>query len=371
MSKEFVKIDEESLYYGIYNDYEKGHTAAVSTPINQAKDPKKWRQGIVKMMEINPGYDVPKLPDKLVSKCRGTKAPTELRNFYVFRDIYVDGVKIDPGAEFAMYVKEEVGKKMRSSGGKKLKNVNLGRKMLHYPITTKYLEDGFKIDNKKVLDEIISQNGGFAFVVRGFEVDPDNKDYLNFVTAAVGPKDIPQSSVFKEGKGKGKKLLVNLPHQEVYTDLIDQLITDGIEEKEAEKKKGEPINLEKVNKRRAKNGALGEDYVFSNLKTILSGKKIEDIYHTSKEYPYSPYDIDYLNSDNGEKYYLEVKATEGSKKTFIMSAGEIKFMHSHADHYNLILVTKIRSKTPEFFIYDESGINDMEKECMNVKFDAS
>ena len=36
-------IDEKSLYRGIKNDYKKGQTATVHTPINQSKDKNKWR----------------------------------------------------------------------------------------------------------------------------------------------------------------------------------------------------------------------------------------------------------------------------------------------------------------------------------------
>ena len=32
------KIDEKSLFYGVYNDYNRGQTATVSTPLNQSKD---------------------------------------------------------------------------------------------------------------------------------------------------------------------------------------------------------------------------------------------------------------------------------------------------------------------------------------------
>ena len=43
------KIDEKSLFYGLYNDYAKGQTATVSTPINQSKDPNKWHKDIMKL----------------------------------------------------------------------------------------------------------------------------------------------------------------------------------------------------------------------------------------------------------------------------------------------------------------------------------
>ena len=44
------KIDEKSLFYGLYNDYVRGQTATVSTPINQSKDPDKWHKDIMKLL---------------------------------------------------------------------------------------------------------------------------------------------------------------------------------------------------------------------------------------------------------------------------------------------------------------------------------
>ena len=43
------KIDEKSLFYGMYNDYERGQTATVSTPFNQSTNPNKWRKDILKL----------------------------------------------------------------------------------------------------------------------------------------------------------------------------------------------------------------------------------------------------------------------------------------------------------------------------------
>lgn len=47
------KIDEKSLFIGTYNDYIKGQTATVSTPLNQSKDESKWRKDILELKNYN------------------------------------------------------------------------------------------------------------------------------------------------------------------------------------------------------------------------------------------------------------------------------------------------------------------------------
>lgn len=51
MEKIKFKIDEKSLFYGVYNDYKKGQTATVSTPLNQSSNPDKWRKDILELTE--------------------------------------------------------------------------------------------------------------------------------------------------------------------------------------------------------------------------------------------------------------------------------------------------------------------------------
>ena len=51
MSKFKIKIDEKSLYFGIYNDYEMGEVMTSSTPINQSKNPEKWHKDIIKLID--------------------------------------------------------------------------------------------------------------------------------------------------------------------------------------------------------------------------------------------------------------------------------------------------------------------------------
>ena len=61
------KIDEKSLFYGLYNDYVRGQTATVSTPINQSKDPNKWHKDIMKL--YGSGLESKIIPQELIDKC--------------------------------------------------------------------------------------------------------------------------------------------------------------------------------------------------------------------------------------------------------------------------------------------------------------
>ena len=61
------KIDEKSLFYGLYNDYERGQTATVSTPINQSKDPEKWHKDIIAL--YHSGLALNNIPNELIDRC--------------------------------------------------------------------------------------------------------------------------------------------------------------------------------------------------------------------------------------------------------------------------------------------------------------
>ena len=176
------RIDEKSLYYGMYNDYEKGQTATVSTPINQSQDPNKWRKDILQL--VGSGLESNNIPEILINKCLNkttSQANSKLVALYEFKNIYIDGVKLNTDSSFCLYIKEETDKMIRNKQGKLVPNTHLGRQKLHYPMSLKHKSDGFNIDNMEVMRAIIKQNGGFAYVVRGFDCDTAEKS-LNFIT---------------------------------------------------------------------------------------------------------------------------------------------------------------------------------------------
>lgn len=360
------KIDEKSLWYGIVNDYSRGQTATVSTPINQAADPSKWHHDIMQLFDTN--LDIKNIPETLIDKClkkTTSDAEGKLEYFYKFDNIYYDNKKLNTNASFAMFVKKEISTFIINREGKKVLNTHNGRLMLRYPTTFKYIQDGFNVDNKQVLDDITNQNGGFAIVVRGFEVNTKTKS-LNILTSMIGIKDVVLlSNVFKRQKGVGKKLLLDeLDIQEVPTDLSKDEIIALAKHKQIS---GEDY-FDNLNKIRARNGKVGEEYVIEHIKEILC-PNAEDIYHTSADYPTSPYDIEY--TDNGIKKYVEVKSSSGSQKKFNMSSGEIKFMDKYDENYILVLVTDLFDKFPTINKYNRNAINKMKKSYPKVVFTAS
>ena len=348
------KIDEKSLYYGTYNDYDRGQTATVSTPLNQSANKKKWRWDILKLKKYACKIDNP--PEMLIYQCqKSSKSGNSIDDIFVFDNIYIDGRKMDTDKQFAMYIKRETDEIITKSDGTMGKNTHLGRQKLHYPITLSFKRDDYNIDNSEILNNILKQNGGFAFVVRGFEV-AEESNTINFITSLIGPEGIPLSTVFRRKKGVGKKLMID-PRKVVDNDYV------VIVEQNPETKIND-ISYELINRVKAENGKLGELFIFKLLKENCNN--IRDLYHTSLEYPQSPYDIEYML--NGKKYYVEVKSTSGIKKIFNMSSGEIKFMEKYKDNYSLYMVTEVKEAFPKYYKYLYSDIIKMKKDYPTTRF---
>ena len=280
----------------------------------------------------------------------------------VFENIKLDGKPINCNCQFAIYIKEEIDAMIKSkTTGKMVKNTHLGRKKLHYPQTLVHKTDGFNIDNKKVLDKILDVNGGFAYIVRGFECDTDNKS-LNFITSLVGLKGIFLSSVFKKQKGVGKKLLleeINIDAQDLPEGDIAYLVNS-----ENKSYSSASDMFEAINKSKVENGKLGEELILKYLEENMPS--ITDVYHTSKDFPTSPYDIEFIQ--NGIKKYVEVKSTSGTKKVFNMSLGELKFMDKYKDDYLLFLVTSVKDDFPNVEIFTPDKISHLKKVYPNTRF---
>ena len=341
------KISETSLRYGMYNNYKKGHTASVETEINQSKDPNKWRNDILQLRKMNCRIDNNHVPADLIDECRkNEKNKTIVTDIFVFDNILVNGEKLDVDASYCMYIKEETSEVANIINASHNSNTHLGRLMIHYPISFDYRKDGYNINNRLILDKIMEENGDYAFVVNGFVYYPDTHT-LNFLVKLVGPRGILLTSVFKEGKGVGQKLKIDdsLSYE---NNVIVTCKKNPITGKE-------DIEIEEVNKTRSSNGLKGEEFVYE----LLKEKLLEDcdLFHTSKTYRYSPYDIEYV--ENGVKKYIEVKATQGNKEIFNLSSGELKFMNEHKENYMLYMVTNVNATFPDYKIYTYKEISKM------------
>lgn len=361
MNKIKFKIDEKSLFYGVYNDYKKGQTATVSTPLNQSSNPDKWRNDILKLKESNCRQS--NLPAMLINQCqRNSHSGNEITDVFVFDKMLLNGDKLNTDSQFVMYIKKETDEYITKLNGKKAKNTHLGRLKLHYPQNFIFKSDGYNIDNKKVLDDILKQNGGFAFIVRGFEYSQTERT-LNIITSLIGPQNIRLSTVFIRKKGIGEKLIIDPSKVSKADVILSNEIVDAVDD-ELEYNLPNNKDIELRNESKFLNGVLGEEKVFKILSEQLTEEN--ELYHTSKDYKYSPYDIEYM--EKGHKHYIEVKATSGSKKIFNMSKGEIKFMQEYKNYYTLYLVTKVREEFPEIYKYTCDDIMKMNKEYLSTRF---
>ncbi len=358
-------IDEKSLFRGVKNDYKKGQSPTVHTPLNQSKDKKKWHNDIYAFIEGCHSEDIENLPVLLKDKCTKkttSNASTKIVGFYVFSKFSVDGVLFETDFDFAMYVKEETDISIVKRDGKKTVNSHLGRQKLHYPMSFIHVSDGYNINNAEVLDKILKVNGGFAYVVNGFDFDTET-GVLNFKTTMIGLEGVLLSNVFIRKKGVGVKLLID-------GDAIANLDivaprTSGLTEEESN---AFVRTLEKIEKSRRNNGLIGEKYVFDNIEKIF-GWLPEEKRHVSKIYPQSPYDIECMV--NGETWYIEVKSTKDKKKYFYMSKGERQFMDKYDQHYCLVLVTNVtssRKKTNKYQRKDILNPQKMEADYDKIKY---
>ena len=371
MSKIRFKIDEKSLYFGIYNNYEKGEVMTSSTPINQSKNENKWHKDIINFMNSGLDHDSEIPQGLLLQLTRKTtsQAKTRINHLFVFDKIAFNGKILRCDSEFAIYVKEEIDEIIKRRDGSLGPNTHLGRLKLHYPSKIKYDRDGFNINNKDVLNSILEQNGGFAYIVRGFEIDLQTRT-LNFVISLIGLKGIFLSSVFKIAKGIGKKLLldeINLEAQDLASDSMVIIATNSLNNESSER--DFDTFRENLRKTQVENGNLGENYIFDHLAEFVD-TEIFDPYHTSKHYPTSPYDIEYVDN-MGVTHYIEVKSTSGSRGIFNMSSGEIKFMKEYKDSYMLLLVTNVRSQYPDVKKFNSSNILKLRKEYPTTRFYAN
>lgn len=341
------KISETSLRYGIYRNYSKGHTPSVETELNQSTNPSKWRKDILELRNMKCRLHNDTIPNDLYEAClKHKKNDTKVTDIFVFDKFLVNGEKININSSFCMYIKEETSKTANVLSASSNENTHYGRLMIHYPTSFSYKKDGLNIDNKDVLETIMKSNGNYAFVVNGFIYNDETRT-LNFLITLVGPYGILQTTVFKEGKGVGKKLKVvdNLSFDSNEIVVVKQNPVTG----------ASSVEIEQVNRVRTSNGLKGEEFIFSILSETLSDEN--DLLHTSKIYKYSPYDIEFI--EDGVKKYVEVKTTQSDKEIFNLSSGELKFINEHKDNYILYMVTNINSDFPKYKKYTYRDIQKM------------
>ncbi len=153
---------------------------------------------------------------------------------------------------------------------------------------------------------------------------------------------------------------INLEAQDISTDYVSLFDRDNSSHRSANNPDFNSLDNAKII-----NGELGENYVYNNMTRLISSYA-EDVYHTSKDYPTSPYDIEY--TEHGIKKYLEVKASSGSKEVFNMSSAEIKFMKKYKDNYILIFISNVKSNFPTAKKFTCDKILRMRREFPTIRF---
>lgn len=348
-------IDEKSLFYGCINDFEKGHTATVSTPLNQSQDRKKWHNDILSLINTNARIDNTEIPSRLIDICqKNSKSENIIQDVFIFDNIFVDGKKVDCENQYIMYIKRETSEMIRQLNGKMSQNTHLGRLKLHYPITFKYKDAKYNINNEAILKAILKVNKNYAYIVRGFEYNCKYKT-LNIITSLIGPENALLSTVFRVAKGVGKKLRTNI-------DYLNINVLNRVNEKDFNDDDIEDNKFDKRNKTSRYNGKKGEDFIFD----ILS-RDNNSVYHTSVDYPTSPYDMEYID-ENGEKIYVEVKSTQSDKIFFRMSKYEYEFMSKYKNQYVLFMVMNVKDEFPKYKILYYKDIMNLKKEVLNYQF---
>lgn len=335
MSEFTFALDVKSFYFNIENDNEKGHTATVATVLKQGKS-------------INPALslfeasssNIPLTCTSLISECtKNSKTEVRINNILVFDDIYLNGEKIDTGCQFCIYLKQEIDKT----------KVQYGRIKLHYPISLKYSDYQYDIDNRMVLDMISSRLHDYAFLVSKFQLF-DKPGKINFITSLIGPNKIPYSKVFLNYKGDANQKFNQIFNEiagnyEIEAPLMRQYGIPGIE----------LINP----------STYGRAYDYCKRKAIklfeetLEQSGAKDIQVHTDQYPYDICDIEAI--ENGEKHYFIINFTATKQDYFFISVEKYIMAQKFKGLAYVILVKSILSDSPIIQRYESSELSSFEK----------
>lgn len=313
MKKIILPINTKSLYFNIKNDNLSGHTATVSTPIKQGNSTNEELQKIYRIPKQIDFQSKPNLINELV---KNSKSSIKINNVFVFDKISVNGNMLDCGdKKFCIYLKEEVDST----------KVQYGRIKMHYPTSLKYVDNDIDIDNRYIINLISEYLKEYAFVVNSFEYCFAN-DVLNLRATIVGESQIPYSKVFLINKGTGNK----------YTNIFNE-IADSYDMEIVSLKKiyGESVDPGNYNLYYMKH----QDKAYEVVINYLNEKNYNDITCLGALYPYSLYDIDYI--ENGKTKYMQVYFTATSNKYFNISSKRLQFLHDFSEDAKIVLISSV------------------------------
>ena len=338
MEKFKFNIDTKSLFYGITNDVGGGHTATVATNLKQGinlKDEFEYFGLLNNQIEIEGN-------DDLINACASkSKSIVKINKVLFFKEIFVNGIKLETDSEFGMYLKEEINPEA----------IQYGRIKLHYPLTFKYYDYNHNIDNKDVILQIQKAIGGYSFIVNYFNFYL-NKPRLDIDLTIIGELGIPYSKVFVDHKGTGNKF------NKLFTENSDSYDYEIL-----------------AMKRYVSNDISPEEYLnilpeletkaCSLLKNELINQGVNGLNCVLEKYPYSPVDMEYYL--NGLKYYIIIKSTATNIGYFFLSKHEWELLCNYPQQCKVCLIKKVCADEPMISFFDLKQIGEMNKEFTSMR----
>lgn len=345
MSIFIFPIDTKSLYLGIENDNEKGHTATVSTNLKQGSTTKPELE---LFYHSDSNIDLTR-EDFAINQCtKHSKAQCRVTNILVFDKVYVNGTKIETnGKSYAIFLKQEIDES----------KYQYGRIKAHYPIGLEFETVDYSVSNKAVLNAIQKMFKGFAIIVRAFEIHDDHT--IHFIVSVVGQENVAYSKVFLNYKGDSKRKFTK-----VFNEQADTYDFEVI----AMRKYGVP-EIDEIN---PQTYALALDYCSQRAKKLCKDYLIEqfpnaEIFCLSDEYPYSLYDFEIR--DGAQTLYVILDFTATHLEYFYMSSVQYCFSQTFTNQGFLLYVKRVLSEKPEIKIYDFGKIENLKRSISMVKFE--
>lgn len=338
MEKFKFAIDTKSFFVGITNDTGGGHTATVSTNLKQGVTTKGELEYFLALKnEITIEGN-----DELINACASrSKSLVKIIKCLFFREIYINGEKLNCDKEFAVYLKEEINPEA----------IQYGRIKLHYPLTFSYSDYEHEIDNREVVLAIKKQIGGYAYIVNSFELYFD-RARIDIDATIIGEDEIPYSKVFVDQKGVGNKFNKLFSEQSDSYDYeimaVKRYVSKSITPKEY---------VEMLPSLEEKATRIAEEYLLS--------KGHQNINNVLSKYPYSPVDMEYYL--NGLKYYIIIKTTATNIDYFFLSKYEWQLICGEPKRCKVLLVKKVCSDDPTLVEFDLEKINSMSREFTGMR----
>lgn len=158
MSIIHLPIDIKSLYFNIKNDNEKGHTATVATPLKQGASVHEKLSKIHYVPHNINDYSRDSLIGHILSKSRVEAIITDV---FVFDSITVNGLAVECGSSFCIYIREETSV-YKGYKQDKIEMRGDRAEMSDFPLYLNTVAGG--------LDRRDQTIGGFSFVVKIYAV---------------------------------------------------------------------------------------------------------------------------------------------------------------------------------------------------------